>query len=165
MCIIYLIQGRRNGFSPVEPCSGKARPFKQLYVLLGRLYSMGLKIQGNLRAPRAPLFRHPWALCNVLCPVPLMSLHDIRFQPLFEYEAYISYIIHCYKIICYVYAAVESEGPFTLKIPLLPCKHTEQTKMLVTCQRFGDLFLFGLVWQYSTNQNQYNKGRFKVLAT
>ena len=24
-----------------------------------------------------------------------------------------------------------------------------QTKMLVTCQRFGDLFLFGLVWQYS----------------
>ena len=37
--------------------------------------------------------------------------------------------------------------------------------MLVTCQRFGDLFLFGLVWQYSTNQNQYNKGRFKVMAT
>ena len=37
--------------------------------------------------------------------------------------------------------------------------------MLVTCQRFGDLFLFGLVWQYSTNKNQYNKGRFKVMAT
>ena len=41
----------------------------------------------------------------------------------------------------------------------------EQTKMLVTCQRFGDLFLFGLVWQHSENQNQYNKGRFKVMAT
>ena len=41
----------------------------------------------------------------------------------------------------------------------------QQTKMLVKCQRFGDLFLFGLVWQYSTNQNQYNKGRFKVMAT
>ena len=29
----------------------------------------------------------------------------------------------------------------------------QQTKMLVTYQRFGDLFLFGLVLQYSTNQN------------
>ena len=26
----------------------------------------------------------------------------------------------------------------------------QQTKMLVTCQRFDDLFLFGLVWQYSS---------------
>ena len=26
----------------------------------------------------------------------------------------------------------------------------QQTKMLVTCQRFGDLFLFGLVWQFSS---------------
>ena len=41
----------------------------------------------------------------------------------------------------------------------------QKTKMLVTCQRFGDLFLFGMVWQYSTNQNQYNKGMFKVMAT
>ena len=40
----------------------------------------------------------------------------------------------------------------------------KQTKILVTCQRFGDFFLFGLVWQYSTNQNQYNKGRFKEMA-
>ena len=39
------------------------------------------------------------------------------------------------------------------------------TKMLVTCQGFGELFLFELVGQYSTNQNQYNKGRFKVMAT
>ena len=37
--------------------------------------------------------------------------------------------------------------------------------MLVTCQRFGDLFLFGMVCQYSTNQNQYNIGRLKVMAT
>ena len=39
---------------------------------------------------------------------------------------------------------------------LLP--KTQQTKMLVTCQRFGDLFLFG---QYSSVQTKYNKGRFK----
>ena len=24
--------------------------------------------------------------------------------------------------------------------------------MLVTCERFGDLFLFGLIWHYSSNQ-------------
>ena len=41
----------------------------------------------------------------------------------------------------------------------------QQTKMLVTCQRFGDLFLFGLIWQYSSNHKTYNKGRFKVIAT
>ena len=41
----------------------------------------------------------------------------------------------------------------------------EQTKMLVTCQRFGDLFLFELVWQYSSVQIKYNKGRFKVTVT
>ena len=40
----------------------------------------------------------------------------------------------------------------------------QQTKILVTRQSFGDLFLFGLVWQDSTNQNQYNKGRFKGRA-
>ena len=37
--------------------------------------------------------------------------------------------------------------------------------MLVTCQMFGDLFLFGLVRQYSSVQTKYNKGRFKVMAT
>ena len=41
----------------------------------------------------------------------------------------------------------------------------QQTKMLVTCQRFVDLFLFGLVWQYSSVQTKYNKGTFKVMAT
>ena len=39
----------------------------------------------------------------------------------------------------------------------------QQTKMLFTCYRFGEFFLFGLVWQYSTNKNKYNKGRFKVM--
>ena len=29
----------------------------------------------------------------------------------------------------------------------------KQTKMLVTCQRFGDLFLFGLIWQYFSNHH------------
>ena len=37
--------------------------------------------------------------------------------------------------------------------------------MLVTCQRAGDLFLLGLVWQYSSVQTKYDKGRFKVMAT
>ena len=39
----------------------------------------------------------------------------------------------------------------------------QQTKILVTCQRFGDWFLFGLVWQYSSHHKTYNK--FKVIAT
>ena len=33
----------------------------------------------------------------------------------------------------------------------------QQTKMLVTCQRFGDWFLFGLVWQYSSIQKNIIK--------
>jgi hypothetical protein len=41
----------------------------------------------------------------------------------------------------------------------------QQTKMLVTCQRFGVLVVFGLVWQYSSIQTSYNKGRLKVMAT
>ena len=32
----------------------------------------------------------------------------------------------------------------------------QQTKMLVTCQRFGDLFLFGLIWKYSSIHETYN---------
>ena len=41
----------------------------------------------------------------------------------------------------------------------------QQTKIFVTFQRFGDLLLLVLNWQYSTNQNQYNKGMFKFMAT
>ena len=41
----------------------------------------------------------------------------------------------------------------------------QQTKMLVMRQSFGDLFLFGRVWQYSSVQTKYNKDRFKVMAT
>ena len=33
----------------------------------------------------------------------------------------------------------------------------QQTKMLVRCQLFGDLFLFGLVWQYSLIQKNIMK--------
>ena len=44
-------------------------------------------------------------------------------------------------------------------------KKIQQTKMLVTCQRFGDLFLFGLGLQYSSVQTKYDKSRFKVMAT
>ena len=50
-------------------------------------------------------------------------------------------------------------------LTILALSKIQQTKMLVTCQMFGDLFLFGLIWQYSANQNQYNEGRFKVMAT
>ena len=46
-----------------------------------------------------------------------------------------------------------------------PRTKIQQAKILVIGQRFGDLFSFGLVWQYSTNQKQYNLGRFKVIAT
>ena len=34
----------------------------------------------------------------------------------------------------------------------------QQTKMLVTCQRYGELFSFGLIWSYSSNHKTYNKG-------
>ena len=40
----------------------------------------------------------------------------------------------------------------------------QQTKIFVTCQRFGDLFLFGLIMQYSSNHKTYNKGKFKVIT-
>ena len=40
-----------------------------------------------------------------------------------------------------------------------------ETKMIVMCQRFCDLFLFGLIWQYSSNHKTYDIGRFKVIAT
>ena len=39
----------------------------------------------------------------------------------------------------------------------------QQTKMLVTCQRFGDCFLFGLVWPYSSNQKNIVKVGSKSL--
>jgi hypothetical protein len=48
---------------------------------------------------------------------------------------------------------------------VLPRAKILQSKILVTCQKVWWLFLFGLVWQYSTNQRQYNIGRFKVMAT
>ena len=39
----------------------------------------------------------------------------------------------------------------------------QQTKMLVTCQRFDDWFLFGLVWPYSSNQKNIIKVGSKSL--
>ena len=42
----------------------------------------------------------------------------------------------------------------------------QQTKMLVTCQRFGDWFLFGPVWPYSSNQkNIIKEGSKSLLLT
>ena len=48
-----------------------------------------------------------------------------------------------------------SKITFKLSSSLVP--KIQQTKMLVTCQRFGDLFLFGLIWQYSSNQKNIIK--------
>ena len=53
----------------------------------------------------------------------------------------------------------------TISAKVLLAAKIQQTKMLATCQRFGDLFLFGLVWQYSSVQTKYDKGRFKVMPT
>ena len=39
----------------------------------------------------------------------------------------------------------------------------QQTKMLVTCQRFGDWILFGLVWPYSSIQKNIMKVGSKSL--
>ena len=42
----------------------------------------------------------------------------------------------------------------------------QQTKMLVTCQRFGDWLLFGLVWPYSSIQKNIMKvGSRSLLLT
>ena len=43
------------------------------------------------------------------------------------------------------------------------CTKIQQTKMLVTCQRLGDWFLFGLVWPYSSNQKNIMKVGSKSL--
>ena len=51
---------------------------------------------------------------------------------------------------------------FEIKLWLLYFYKIQQTKMLVTCQRFGDFYLFGLVWQYFSVQTKYNEGRLKV---
>ena len=39
----------------------------------------------------------------------------------------------------------------------------QQTKMLVTYQRFGDWFLFGIVWPYSSDQKNIMKVGSKSL--
>ena len=44
-----------------------------------------------------------------------------------------------------------------------PPSKIQQTKMLVTRQRFGDCFLFGLVWPYSSNQKNIMKVGSKSL--
>ena len=46
-----------------------------------------------------------------------------------------------------------------------PPTKIQQTKMLVMLSPFGDFILFELGWQCSANQNQYNEGRLKVMAT
>ena len=61
-----------------------------------------------------------------------------------------------YKLLQHIEQHKESEK-FQVYNLLFVNTKIQQTKMLVTCQRFDDLFLFGMVWQYYTNQNQYDK--------
>jgi hypothetical protein len=51
---------------------------------------------------------------------------------------------------------IQKKAKFCPRSCWLPPK-IQQTKMLVTCQRFGDWFLFGLVWPYSSNQKNIMK--------
>ena len=73
---------------------------------------------------------------------------------------YWKFIQFCYSVIFSVFI-----GKTNTMLILWPAPKIQQTKILVTCQRLVDLFLSWLVWQYSTNQNQCNKSRFKVMAT
>ena len=69
-----------------------------------------------------------------------------------------SYDIFCDRMNVSLWSEASEKGPLKPKI--------QQTKMLVTCQKFCVCaFLSGLVWRRSANHNQYNKGRFKVMAT
>ena len=63
---------------------------------------------------------------------------------------------------CSKYALVmPAKSALSFIISLQP--KIQQTKMLVTCQRFGDWFLFGLVWPYSSNQKNIIKVGSKSL--
>ena len=42
---------------------------------------------------------------------------------------------------------------------------SSRLRCLLHVKAFGDLFLFGLVWQCSSVQTKYNKGRVKFMAT
>ena len=61
----------------------------------------------------------------------------------FKEQEDINQTVHWY--ICYHFSSLQSK--------------IQQTKMVATCQKFGDLFLFELVWQYSSVQTKYDKGR------
>ena len=58
----------------------------------------------------------------------------------------------------------KSKQKFNIKFVIWrPVPKIQQTKMLVTCQRFGDWFLFGLVWPYSSIQKNIMKVGSKSL--
>ena len=48
------------------------------------------------------------------------------------------------------------------EVTKISCHFQARTVQLNVMKR--TLFLFGLVWHYSTNQNQYNKGTLKLMA-
>ena len=79
------------------------------------------------------------------------------------YNVYFKYC--CWYVHLKKYDFRPNSNKYTVIIGKLPEPKIQQTKMIVTCQRFGDLFLFGMIWQYSSNHKTSNKGRFKVIAT
>ena len=54
---------------------------------------------------------------------------------------------------------------YSLKFEYLTKLYMFIIKIMDTYKNTADLFLFGLVWQYSSVQAKYNKGMFKVMAT
>ena len=55
-------------------------------------------------------------------------------------------------------------GGFSLNVAVPPPARPkiQQTEMPVTCQRFDDFFLFGLVWQYSSVQTKHDKAGLEL---
>ena len=79
----------------------------------------------------------------------LVSLKDVKFS------------LRRHFVVLHITFKYESEKKARLHNCLGP--KIQQTKMLVMCQRFGDWFLFGLVWPYSSNQKNIMKVGSKSL--
>ena len=157
-----------HGFRrPWSVCSsrcyaGKA-PFSVLSPLTGSRQAawstgIGLFLLGT---QKANCKRAITGTAAALPPLPFCSIWDLT--------AVVSTCVFCTVAGTRVYATLLLHAPSCnttepgLANPWLHAK-IQQTKMLVTCQRFGDLFSFGLVWQYSSVHKKCDEGRFKVMA-
>ena len=87
-----------------------------------------------------------WELYPLPCIGTLLSEKVIEIVlPLIVPRMYIAASTHCLNLILDTWVRIYSYSKI------------QQTKMLVTCQRFGDWFLFGLVWPYSSDQKNIIK--------